>query len=81
MEGVGGAANLMAHFIEGLADYRALGPPKIEKPLMSWRNMEDAFVYSKGEMEDVTGEVACLDHSFSIGFFIPTDRHSCITRH
>ena len=54
-EQTGSPSYLMAHFIEGLKNFRSYGAPKIKGPMMSWEDEQFARTMSKAEVEDITG--------------------------
>ena len=53
-EQTGNPSYLLAHFIEGLQNYRLLGAPKITGPIMIWADEEFARSMTKAEVEDIT---------------------------
>ena len=54
-EQTGSPSYLMAHFIEGLKNFRSFGAPKIQGPIMTWEDVEFAKSMTKAEVEDITG--------------------------
>ena len=45
-------------YVEGLSAYRKLGPPKLPRPMMSWKDVEFSYSVCRGDIEDVVGEGA-----------------------
>ena len=54
-EQTGSPSYLLAHFMEGLQNYRLLGAPKIRGPIITWEDEEFARCMTKAEVEDITG--------------------------
>ena len=52
----GDVSRLMAHFVEGLQEFRKLGAPKIYSPPMSWNDVQFAQQFNKAEIEELVGE-------------------------
>ena len=58
----GDVSRLMAHFVEGLQEFRKLGAPKIYSPPMSWSDVQFAQKFNKTEIEELVGEVFDQDN-------------------
>ena len=51
----GNSTNLLAHFVQGLATFRELGPPKLKANPMTIDEMELADLFNRHEMEKMAG--------------------------